>query len=241
MFTREETIAVQNYLESHIVKVLWLGQLGTGLDSILMRLVWDHTSISETYDPTTEDPTYAKQLHFGKSPVVLECQACPYAENTAIATSMAGEFEAHMYVFSVNSRASFNLLSVMHAKFHGPQTLQTTHCLFVVANKTDLPIESWQVSMQEAKEFSRSIGAELLSMSAKTGKGCGKDDAKVLATRVLLSRIRAKKDKTNGQYADKPADLTNKSNNSGALDKIVQRFRSFRKMSDFFFLKNLDF
>ncbi|KAH7143611.1 P-loop containing nucleoside triphosphate hydrolase protein [Dactylonectria macrodidyma] len=232
MFTREENAAVQKYLERQVVKVLFLGQPGTGLDSILMRLIWDHPSISDTYDPTTEDPTYVKRLQFGRNPVVLECQACPYPGNTAMAIHMAREFEALMYVYSVNNRGSFELLSEMHAKLHGPQPHGTTHCLFVVANKTDLPTETWQVSLQEAKEFSRSIGAELLSVSAKTGKGCGKDDAKVLATRVLLSRIKAEEKQANDQSAEKPAEITANSRNHGALDKIAKRFRSLRKNDD---------
>lgn len=231
MFTHEETAAVHKYLESHVIKILLLGQRGTGTDSILMRLIWDYTSIPDVFDPTTEEPVYSKQLRFGRIPVLLECQTCKYSGNSAMPASMAREFEAHVYVYSVGDRASFELLSKMHAELGGPHSGGIPHCLFVVANKTDIPFESWQVSLQEAKEFSRRIGAELLAMSAKTGKGCGKDDARTLATRVLLSRIKGEEENANVQSAQKPADSAVKSR-GGALDKIIQRFKSFRKSGD---------
>lgn len=231
MFEQEETDAVRKYLEGHVIKILLLGQHGTGTDSILMRLIWDYPEIPTVFDPTTEEPVYNKQLRFGRIPVLLEGQTCEYSGNTAMPAGMGREFEAHMYVFSVGDRASFELLPKMHAELGGPRPGGIPHCLFVVANKTDIPFESWEVSMQEAKEFSRSIGAELLAMSAKTGKGCGKEDARTLATRVLLSRIKGEEENANVQSAQKPADSAIKSR-GGALEKITQLFKGYRKRGD---------
>ena len=59
---------------------------------------------------------------------------------------------------------------------------------FVIATKLDL--EAWQVSMQEGEDFSASIGAHFLQMSAKAGEGGGQDALKYIANHVILNTIR---------------------------------------------------
>lgn len=108
--------------------------------------------------------------------------------------------EACILLYDVTDRRSFEALEHAYGSFHVQRSFPSNipgleQCspfrglFFVIGNKIDLPADEWEVSIQEAEEFSARIGAVFFQMSAKTGQGGGREAMEDIVNHVLLRRI----------------------------------------------------
>ena len=116
--------------------------------------------------------------------------------------------EACILAYDVTDWASFNALSWYHHNFLEERSLERSYCcgtemrcrpcaprppfrglFFVIANKIDCDKSEWAVSLLEGEDFSASIGAIFLPMSAKTGEGSGAEAVLEIANYILWRRI----------------------------------------------------
>lgn len=81
------------------------------------------------------------------------------------------EGESFVLVYAVNSRDSFDGLYEFSSLVERIRDTELWRVpLVVVANKTDLPEDEWQVTEEEGRQFAERIGAPILFSSAMTGK-----------------------------------------------------------------------
>ena len=82
------------------------------------------------------------------------------------------EGESFVLVYSVNSRDSFDVLfefADLICRHRDVSTLADVPVV-IVANKTDLEQEEWQVTSDEGRAFAKRLGAPFVEASAKSGK-----------------------------------------------------------------------
>ena len=120
--------------------------------------------------------------------------ACTAMWNQYLKTS-----DAFLLVYSVSSKESFKRLrSLYRVRFEESREAKPKP-VWILANKSDLPKELWEVETQDGQDFASSIGAKFLSVSAMTGECLQRDDAVRIATELLLHRVegRAEEDVEN--------------------------------------------
>ncbi|KAH7020286.1 P-loop containing nucleoside triphosphate hydrolase protein [Ilyonectria destructans] len=185
----EQKAAVREYVIKNkriAIKISVLGASGSGRRSILQRLTLG--MVLESYDPT-ENGEHRMMIHIEKHPVMLEFSmqlGSEIAARNAWHQQLVQHGEAFLLVYDVTDRASFELLRTIHSGLFGPKEEEKP--VWVLATKTDQPQQNWAVSMQEGAEFSTTINAKFLTVSAQTGEGLGKDDAVELASEVIISK-----------------------------------------------------
>lgn len=112
--------------------------------------------------------------------------------------------DAVFLVYSVADRESFDMAGTfyqdlctavqrMNPEEVAPTAAGAPHRLkipvWVVANKTDLPAESWRVTAQEGEELSRKVGGRFMSVSTKTDDGFEEGQLQDIVSWVLLAKI----------------------------------------------------
>ena len=107
-------------------------------------------------------------------------------EYSAMRDAYMSEGEAFALVYAVNSRDSFESLAEFADLIGRIRDCDVKGVpLVLVANKTDLPEEQWQVSEREGTAFASRIGATYVATSAKTGANVE------LAFATLIRRVLA--------------------------------------------------
>ena len=145
------------------------------------------------YDPTDngcsrlavsiQDQTVAAEFQ-----QTLGDDSIPYAQLGIIAR----EADAHMLVYDIADRISFELIDRLHNELLGGSS--THKPLWVIANKhgqfnKNRNVTEWAVTPQEGYQFAASIGARYRSVATNTGENLGQDLAVEIVNRVLLSWI----------------------------------------------------
>ncbi|KAH7136910.1 hypothetical protein B0J13DRAFT_560246, partial [Dactylonectria estremocensis] len=203
LFTKEEIESVTHWPGRQ--SVVHVAMLGTStLSSEMLNIAERLTQLPLDYylcDPTMDDHERARlfKLEPGRAPVMLRCYVVPFP----FRSSTMWDCDASMYVFSLTDRESFLALRESFAELAVPLQGEKPKINFVVAAQTDTPMERWVVSLEEAEQFSESIGADLLAVSAKTRAGCGLQEAKALVIRIRLRQIQAEKDQPKATVLDK--------------------------------------
>jgi GTPase KRas protein len=124
----------------------------------------------EEYDPTIED-SYRKSLVVDSSVYELDLlDTAGQEEYSAMRDAYMSEGEAFALVYAVNSRDSFESLVEFADLISRLRDCDVKRVpLVLIANKTDLPEEDWQVCEREGTAFASRIGATYVATSAKTG------------------------------------------------------------------------
>ena len=97
------------------------------------------------------------------------------------------EAEAVLLVYDVSKRVTFDWLDCAYRELLKPQRKLP---IWVCASRTERPQEEWAVSMEEAKEFCKKIGAKLFTFSAKNGKHIDTKFGAEIATAVIWNKIK---------------------------------------------------
>lgn len=102
---------------------------------------------------------------------------------------------AIILLYAVTSRQSFNQLQRFYKDhFQDSETgsLLANKPVWLMANKTDLPLKDWEVSTQQGEAFAKTIGARFLSVSARTKEGLEEEDMVGILKGVILADTEAK-------------------------------------------------
>lgn len=81
------------------------------------------------------------------------------------------ELDAFMLVYDVGQKRSFEPLTHIYEKIMKDIETAASLPAVVVAAKTDIPRESWQVSAEEGRELAERLGIQFRECSAKEGVG----------------------------------------------------------------------
>ncbi|KAJ4199210.1 hypothetical protein NW767_008411 [Fusarium falciforme] len=186
------------------------------------------------YDPTG-DESGRKMVTVQQGPVMLNCDLIKSndAYTPTLVERLAARSDALICVYSVADRSSFDYVQALCRDIPVPP-LPEGPVIFVAASKTDLP--DWEVSLYEGREFSFSIGAEFLITSAKTGSGCGDDDAASLVDHIYTNKARAEQE-MKARSADQAGDervrgVTDKSKVHRMVSRVVERLKRLRDRQD---------
>lgn len=182
------------------------------------------------YDPTGDD-SGRKMVTAQQGPVLLNLDPIKSdgAYTLTFAKALAARLDALICVYSVADRSSFDYVQALCKDIPVPRPPEGP-VIFVAASKTDLL--DWEVSLDEGRELSSSIGAEFLITSAKMGTGCGDDDMAALIDRIYFNKARAEEER-NARAANQAGNemtrrVTKKSKVHLMISRVVERFKRLR-------------
>ncbi|KAJ4327447.1 hypothetical protein N0V84_002100 [Fusarium piperis] len=212
------------------LQVYLVGTPRAGLRMLLYRICTQEYCVDLPYDPTG-DESGRKMVMVEQGPVIVNYDLIR-SDSTCDSTfvqRLAAHSDAFICVYSVADRSSFDYVQALCRDIQVPPPPEGP-VMFVAATKTDLP--DWEVSLDEGRELSSSIEAELLVTSAKTGVGCGNEDVAVLVDRIYLDKARAEEERSEraaNQAGDEMArSATEKSKVSLVVSRVVGRLKRLR-------------
>jgi GTPase KRas protein len=153
---------------STTIRAVVMGTGAVGKSAVTISLC--QKKFVEEYDPTIED-SYRKNLVVDESVYELDLlDTAGQEEYSAMRDAYMSEGEAFALVYAVNSRDSFESLVEFADLISRLRDCDVKRVpLVLIANKTDLPEEDWQVCEREGTAFASRIGATYVATSAKTG------------------------------------------------------------------------
>ncbi|CAG9322502.1 unnamed protein product [Blepharisma stoltei] len=149
------------------VKVVLLGDSGVGKSSLVLRFVADN--FKNDADATIGASYMGKILQFNDKMIKFNIWDTAGQERYhSLAKMYYRDANAAIMVYDITKRDSFEGLKRWHKELQefGPKDIVVT----IAGNKEDL-VETEAVPQEEAKEYSKSIGALYRKTSAKTNYG----------------------------------------------------------------------
>jgi len=142
-----------------------LGEGGVGKTSLSVQFTLN--CFIEVYDPTIED-VYRKQMIVDNRMCFVEViNTAGQEEYATLRDQWVREGQGFLLVYSITSRASFDLLEIFR------QLMLRVKCsepvCILVGNKSDLAYRR-EVSREEGAALARKYGCEFLETSAKTAQ-----------------------------------------------------------------------
>ncbi|KAH0792319.1 Ras-like protein [Histomonas meleagridis] len=149
------------------LKIPIYGSGATGKTCLITRLF--QNEFTEEYHATTEE-TYKKSITYKSHQTFVEIVECGYSKDQAYLESrlIQTKPDCVIYVYSINSRESFNELTDLHFKLK--RFLKFVIPIVLCGNKLDMENER-EVLRYEGESFAIGIGAKFMETSAKTGQG----------------------------------------------------------------------
>ncbi|KAL6358834.1 hypothetical protein LRP88_09026 [Fusarium phalaenopsidis] len=216
------------------IQVHFVGAPHIGLRALVHRICMQEYVDDVPYDPTGDD-SGRKMVTAQQGPVMLNCDLIKSNDSytPTLVERLAARSDALICVYSVADRSSFDYVKALCRDIPVPPPPEGP-VIFVAASKTDL--SDWEVSLDEGRELSSRIGAEFLITSAKTGSGCGDDDAAALVHHIYLNKVRAEEER-NARVADQAGDerarsVTDESKVHLMVSRVVERFKRLRDRQD---------
>lgn len=215
------------------IQVHFVGARHVGLRALVYRICLQEYVDDVPYDPTG-DHGERKIVMAQQGPVILNCDPIKSegSYTRTLVEALAARSDALICVYSVADRSSFDYVRAFCKDIPVPPPPEGP-VIFVAASKTDLP--DWEVSLDEGRELSSSIGTEFLITSAKTGSGCG-DDAAALVDHIYTNKARAEEERNaraaNQAGGEKARSITEKSKVHLMISRVVGRLRRLRNKQD---------
>lgn len=151
-------------------KIAVLGSRSVGKSSLIIQFI--DNQFVESYYPTIE-ATFAKSVKYKGSE--YDCEVIDTAgqdEFSILNSKHAIGIHGYVLVYSVTSRASFDMIQIIYDKIIGFCGVTDIPCV-VVGSKVDLE-SSRQVSPQEGEDLARGLNAAWVETSAKTNLNVAK-------------------------------------------------------------------
>lgn len=140
-----------------------MGFRSVGKSSLTIQFVENH--FVDSYDPTIEN-TFSKNLKIQGQEYQLELiDTAGQDEYSIVPQSYSMNIDGFVLVYSVTSRKSFDVVSVIHEKLLD-MTGKAHLPMVLVGNKTDLRMER-VVSVEDGRKLANSWKASFLESSAK--------------------------------------------------------------------------
>ncbi|MES1914713.1 MAG: hypothetical protein MHM6MM_006759 [Cercozoa sp. M6MM] len=144
-------------------KIVVLGGGGVGKSALTIRLVTDN--FLEEYDPTIED-SYRKQVIIDDDTALLDIlDTAGQEEFSSMQDQWMREGKGFLLVYSIDSKTSFDEVSVLHEKILRSKDQEKVP-IVLVANKSDLENER-QVKYEDGKSLADMWGCPFFETSAK--------------------------------------------------------------------------
>ncbi|KAJ5078305.1 ras-like protein rasd [Anaeramoeba ignava] len=145
-------------------KLVVVGGGGVGKSALTIQLVQSH--FVDEYDPTIED-SYRRQVEIDEEICLLDIlDTAGQEEYSAMRDSYMRSGEGFLIVFAINSRNSFDEVSVFKEQIC--RVKDSDHVpMIIVGNKSDLENER-QVSSGEGQDLAKTFGCPYIETSAKT-------------------------------------------------------------------------
>lgn len=191
-------------------KLVLLGEGRVGKSSLVLRFVMDR--FSESQQSTVQASFLQKTVNVGRKAVTLSIWDTAGQERFhALGPIYYRDANAALLVYDTTDRES--LAKVRDWVKELRKMCGADILIFIAGNKIDMPKER-QVSEEEAKEFSASVGAAHFLTSAKLGKGVDAvftEIAKELASRPALSSAPSR---NRIRIVEEQSSLSNKSSSA---------------------------
>lgn len=152
-------------------KIAVLGSRSVGKSSLVVQFIENH--FVESYYPTIEN-TFSKSINY--KGVDYDCDIIDTAgqdEYSILNSKHAIGIHGYILVYSVTSRKSFDMISIVYDKIISFCGLNSIPCV-IVGSKTDLPSSTIpphsrtrQVDSKEGQELASSMHAAWVETSAK--------------------------------------------------------------------------
>ncbi|KIK65309.1 hypothetical protein GYMLUDRAFT_239853 [Collybiopsis luxurians FD-317 M1] len=143
-------------------KIAVLGSRSVGKSSLIIQFI--DNQFVESYYPTIE-ATFAKSVKYKGSEYDSQ------DEFSILNSKHAIGIHGYVLVYSVTSKASFDMVQIIYDKIVGFCGVTDIPCV-VVGSKVDL--ESRQVAPQEGEKLAQGLNAAWVETSAKTNLNVGK-------------------------------------------------------------------
>eukprot|EP00484_Ammonia_sp_Unknown_P001084 CAMPEP_0197023418 /NCGR_PEP_ID=MMETSP1384-20130603/4106_1 /TAXON_ID=29189 /ORGANISM="Ammonia sp." /LENGTH=207 /DNA_ID=CAMNT_0042451621 /DNA_START=161 /DNA_END=784 /DNA_ORIENTATION=- len=154
-------------MQEHNFKVVLLGEGRVGKTSILLRYI--NNTFSEKQTSTFQASYQEKMIHIGNNTVNLAIWDTAGQERFhALAPIYYRDSNAAILVFDITDRTSFQ--KVQHWIEELRKIVGKDIIIMIAANKIDLESKR-EVDNHDVHEYARSVGAQVLGTSAKSGKG----------------------------------------------------------------------
>jgi len=153
-------------MEQIEINILVLGDIGVGKDNIINRYMFDQ--FAEEIDPYIDQYETPIIVNLEDKLIKLYMECISHSEEfRPLLIRMISRVTAFIFVFSVDNHESFNHYQqienlLLEARPKGD------YPIIAMANKGDLPSESWEITSQEMIEFFEKKGIKLFITSAKT-------------------------------------------------------------------------
>jgi len=151
-------------------KIAVLGSRSVGKSSLVIQFI--DNQFVESYYPTIE-ATFAKSVKYKGAE--YDCEVIDTAgqdEFSILNSKHAIGIHGYVLVYSVTSKASFDMVQIVYDKIIGFCGVTDIPCV-VVGSKVDLE-SSRQVSSQDGEKLAHEINAAWVETSAKTNLNVGK-------------------------------------------------------------------
>lgn len=148
--------------DGELFDVVVAGERGVGKSALYVRLLSD--IFSDCYDPVIQDK-YRKEFLVDDKPCCVEFHEVE--EVGAVGEQWLAHGEGFLFLYSVQSRKSLDVLRELHAWYERVKD-GTSFPIVVVGNKKDIPDHQREVSEQEGQELGKQLACPALEMSVKT-------------------------------------------------------------------------
>eukprot|EP01117_Protostelium_nocturnum_P015068 TRINITY_DN57_c0_g1_i3.p1 TRINITY_DN57_c0_g1~~TRINITY_DN57_c0_g1_i3.p1 ORF type:complete len:218 (+),score=84.13 TRINITY_DN57_c0_g1_i3:85-654(+) len=149
-------------------RITVIGAGAVGKSALTVRFI--QGSFVERYDPTIED-SYRKQVEIDNTACVLDIMdTAGQEEYKSLRDQYMKTGEGFAIVFSVTSRSSFDAIQQLRTDILRMKNDDPEFPAVLAGNKKDL-VDERQISEDEVKKKSESLGIPVVETSAKTGDG----------------------------------------------------------------------
>lgn len=182
-------------------KLVLIGGGGVGKSALTIQY-FQHKFVDE-YDPTIEDH-YRKQALIDEEACLLDILDTAGQEDySAMRDTYIRTGQGFLCVYSVTSRSSFDETISMYEQILRVKDSEKVPVVFI-GNKCDLEKQR-QVSIQEGKNFAKSIECPIFEASAKSGMNVEIAFAELV--REIRKSVHSKESKTTHKKTKKPCNL----------------------------------
>ena len=165
----------------NMIKVTFLGEVGTGKSSIINRFV--NSNFKQSSPPTIGAANLSKSImHMNQEFTFSIWDTAGQERYKSISKMLYRDAKAVVLVFDLTSKASFEALNSWHASVE--ETSPTNIIIIIAGNKIDA--ENPQVNIENAQKYAKNINASLFFVSAKTGESVNLIFEKI--AEILVSR-----------------------------------------------------
>lgn len=147
-----------------------MGSGAVGKSALTIRMVTDDQFAKE-YDPTIEDNYRTQVVVDGETSILDILDTAGQAEFSSMQSSWIREGEGFVLVYAVDDSVSFEQVQILREKIIRCKDTENPSVV-LVANKTDLDQDKWEVSDKEGRRLALRWNCPIFMTSCKANVNC---------------------------------------------------------------------